>query len=168
MGTEMAARRTKPARTGVERRNQFAATANKICITWFVGVIIGALGLKPTSINAAGLSLSIEKPEIIQGVVFLVCLGETYLLLAKLFLANPFTVRDEIRNKIWHFLPKGRKSFRGATLEDLKRLRRRARNNIRLLLWTNSFAASVPAIFIVLLNHDVVRVAIKAIFGMKS
>lgn len=164
----MGARRTKSTKTGVERRDQFAGASNKIYLTWVVGIIIGALGLKPTSINAAGLSLSIEKPEIIQGIVFLVCLFETYLLLVRLLLANPFTLRDAIRNRIWLALPKGRRSFRGSTLDDLKRMRRRVRNNLRVWIWLNVFVMLAPAAFIVFLNHEVVGVAIKAISGIKS
>jgi hypothetical protein len=163
----MATRRNKPVKTGAEERAELDAGINKVYLTWIIGIIIGALGLKPTSINAAGLALSIERPEIVQGLVFLVCLWETYILLAMIGLFEALTGRDAIRNTMWRLLPKGRKSFRGQTLGDLEKLRRNVKNNIRAKVWVYTAIAALPAIFIICFNHGALGAAIGAIVGLK-
>lgn len=112
----MAARRSKPAKTGAELREHFFKQSNRVYLAWLVGIVIGALGLKPTSVNAAGLSLSIERPDIIQGLVFLICMWETYVSLFLLFGTNAFKGRDRIRNLLWSELPKRPEEFQGSNL----------------------------------------------------
>jgi hypothetical protein len=164
----MTVRKDKPSKTGAERRSLFFTKVSKLYLTWAVGIVIGALGLKPTSINAEGVSLSIEKPEIVQGIVFLVCLWETSVLFAMVFISRVFLSRDIIRHMFWNVMPKGRKSFSGKALEDLEKLRAQVRFFTLINLWMNVLLMAIPAIFIIGHNHGALGSAIKAIFAFGS
>jgi hypothetical protein len=161
----MAVRKAAPDRTPAERRDQCFNGINKLYLTWAIGVIIGALGLKPTSINAAGLILSVERPEIIQGIVYLICLYEAYILFFVMIQFRPYSGRDVIRYNLWRALPKGRRSFRGGTLRDFKFIRAKARLFTRFSLWTNLVVIVIPPLVILAYNRQAVEAAIRAILG---
>jgi hypothetical protein len=164
----MAARPSKKARTDAEMRAAYFGAFNKLCLTWMIGIIIGVLGLKPTSINAAGLALSIERPEIIQGLIFLVCLWETYELFFVIWVRRAFVGRDGIRQAIWLMLPKGRRSFVGTTLADRKNLKMKVRTTLRMQIAAISIVAATPALLILIFNRAAVLAAIQAILGIRS
>jgi hypothetical protein len=158
----MAVRRSKQ-RSGAERRERMGARGRRLYLTWVIGIIIGALGLKPTSINAAGLSLSIERPEIIQGIVFLMCLWQTYIWFGLVFQLKPYTGRDELRDLLWRFLPAGRKSFLNGTVGDYARARRKTKSIVRLRFWLILIIMAVPACQILAFNRQQVSKAFHAI-----
>jgi hypothetical protein len=114
---------------------------------WAVGVMISALSLKPTSINAAGVSLSIEHPEVIQGVLYLAafiqCIGTLTMLQKGV---NPYASRSSKRTFLWGALPKGTRSFRGMKREDFVAVRKKA----RLLIGFMSWLFAVPLVFLIL------------------
>ena len=87
---------------------------------WALGLVIGALGLTPSTVSASGLALTIGKPQLVQGIIFLVSLAyATRALLSLQNRINPYLQADAIRTFIWSALPKGTRSFRGLTHQDL-------------------------------------------------
>jgi hypothetical protein len=102
----------------------------KTYLLWAVGIIIGVLGLKPTSANALGVTLTIEKPDVVQGIIYLVCILRTVdSVLNFQNTTNPFLRRDSLRALIWGSLPKGTRTFRGMSLDQLKEVRKKALNS---------------------------------------
>jgi uncharacterized membrane protein len=92
-------------------------------VLWGIGIMISALEL--TSIGAGGFSLSIEHPEIIQGVLYLAALEGAIspLFIFRNDIANPFCKPVALRCFLWSALPRGTRSFRNA---DLKAVREKA------------------------------------------
>jgi hypothetical protein len=113
-GDRMATRKgvkTESAKDGATRVYNYIW---RTYVFWMVGIIIGVLGLKPTSASALGITLTIEKPEVVQGLVYFVCVLRTiYAVLNFQNGTNPFLRVDGLRLYIWYSLPKGAKSFRG-------------------------------------------------------
>ncbi|KRP90036.1 hypothetical protein AOQ73_25395 [Bradyrhizobium pachyrhizi] len=138
----------------------------KAYIYWALGIMIAALGLKPASINAAGFSLVIEHPEIIQGVLYLGGLYEA--LTALLFFQpslNPFHKRVTLRQSLWSALPRGRRSFRDKAHKDFVEIRKKARMLIKLLSWLHAIPAAILIILILAFKARPVWTALRAIFS---
>lgn len=142
----MAARKSKAAdlREGVKGLQR---TIKKGYVYWGIGIMIAALGLKPTSLGAGGFSLSIEHPEIIQGVLYLAAL-ESAISALLMFQGsiNPFCRPVALRNLLWGALPRGTRSFQDA---DLKTVRMKARNGLRAMSWLHAATAILLIILIV-------------------
>jgi hypothetical protein len=133
---------------------------------WAVGIMIGALGLKPSSINAAGFSLTIEHPEIIQGVLYLAALWEAATALITFQLAtNPFCKRVTLRQCIWGALPKGTRSFREKSHKDFVELRKKARVMIKFMSWLHALGAALLIMLILAFKARPVGTALAAIFS---
>jgi hypothetical protein len=134
---------------------------------WMVGLIIGAIGLKPSSMSVGGLSVTIERPEIIQGIIYLGALAYSLDALVNFQpKVNPFSRPDALRNFIWAALPKGTRSFRGMGLQDFVRVRTQAKFTLGLLSTMTIAFASIPVILIVLFNIRAVVVALGTIIGL--
>jgi hypothetical protein len=80
------------------------------------------------------LALTIAKPQLVQGIIFLVSLAYgIHALLSLQARVNPFLQREAIRIFIWGALPKGTRSFRGMTLQDLVEVRKKARLGMKAI-----------------------------------
>jgi hypothetical protein len=133
-----------------------------------IGIIIGALGLRPSSINAAGITLSIDNPKIIQGCLYLLSLIYTVGVLLNLQNnnTNPYLRRDALRVAVWNALPKGTRSFRGMTHNDFLDTRKRARLAIKGISAFTLSIAIIPALFVILFNPLILLRAIGNILGI--
>jgi hypothetical protein len=118
---------------------------------WALGLVIGAIGLTPSTVSASGLALTIAKPQLVQGIIFLVSLAYgIHALLSLQARVNPFLQREAIRIFIWGALPKGTRSFRGMTLQDLVEVRKKARLGMKAITGLTIFFASIPMLLIVI------------------
>ncbi len=54
--------------------NYTQKTIGRIYFLWLIGIVVGATGFKPSSVNFGGVSFNMENPEIIEGVLFLGCI----------------------------------------------------------------------------------------------
>jgi hypothetical protein len=163
-------------RSGVEHlkpkeiTNGIYANVSKVWVFWFIGTVIGAIGLKPTAINALGLSLTIERPEIIQGLVYLASLFYAFHVFSPLIsqptaYTKSFTLR---RYAIWSNLPKGTRTLRGATKQSLVTVKDKARKLIVALNALPMAFASIPVFLIVVFNPIKILKALWALAGFDS
>jgi hypothetical protein len=53
---------------------RFEKQLGRLYLLWLIGIISGALVLKPDTIDLAGVHYKIENPEVIQGLIFVGCL----------------------------------------------------------------------------------------------
>jgi hypothetical protein len=128
--------------------------------------MISALGLKPSSINAAGFALTIEHPEVIQGVLYLGALYQA--ITAVLMLQkgmNPLSKRVALRQFILGALPKGTRSFRGKSPTDLAQIRKKARFAMKFIAWLYAIPPIVLIVLILAFKPKPVGTAISAIFS---
>jgi hypothetical protein len=138
----------------------------KAYVYWAVGIMISALGLKPSSINAAGFALTIERPEVIQGVLYLAALYQAVTALMMLQKGvNPFSKRVALRQCILGALPKGTRSFRGKSQADLVKVRKTARFMAKFLAWLHAIPSIVLIFLILVFKPKLVATAIGAIFS---
>ncbi len=156
--------RTESAKEGTTRIYNYIW---RTYILWIVGIIIGVLGLKPTSANALGITLTIEKPEVVQGIVYFVCVLRTvYAGLNFQNRTNPFLRVDCLRLYIWNSLPKGTKSFRGLSRDYLIQVKKAVRSSARIDTLQSITFAIVPAFFIIFFSTRPLLRAIDAIIGL--
>ncbi len=164
---DMATRSGAEQPTPTEISKPIYSNVTKVWVFWFVGTVIGAIGLKPTAINAGGLSLTIERPEIIQGLVYLAALFYSFhVFMQALVQPTAYTKSRAMRRYvIWASLPKGTRSLRGATKASLTKVKENAR---RLMIGANALPVgivSVPVFLIVVFNPLKVLRALGALVG---
>jgi hypothetical protein len=139
----------------------------KVWVFWFLGTVIGAVGLKPTAINALGLSLTVERPEIIQGLVYLASLFYAFHVVSPLI--YPPTVYTKSfatrRYLIWSSLPKGTRTLRGATKESLIKVKGNATKLMTVLNALPTVFVSVPVFLIIVFNPLKILKALWALVG---
>jgi hypothetical protein len=163
----MAARGSKSGpREGYQTSMKFLSEGTGRAYTyWAVGVMISALGLKPTSISAAGWSLSIEHPEVIQGVLYLAAFWKSVSTLSVFQRGfNPFASRQWLRLNLWGLLPKGTRSFRGKTHSELVELRTRTRRAITAWSWLWAIPLIILPILLLLFKGRAMATAFAAFF----
>jgi hypothetical protein len=163
----MATRRGVRLETVKEASERIYKNITRSYVLWTIGLVIGAVGLRPASVNAAGLSMTFEKPEIVQGIVYLACLLNTSnVLLNFQNKTNPYHRPDALRNFIWSALPRGTRSFRGKTHSEFLKVRSAARLSIKGVTGIAAAFAVIPAFFIVVFNPLIVLRAIGSIIGL--
>jgi hypothetical protein len=125
--------------------------------------MIGALGLKPTSISATGFSLAIDHPEIIQGVLYLFALARALMALSYFVTPtdNPFFKPVALRGYLWTVLPRGTKSFRNVNLTKVKEY---ARTSVRRNLWIHA-GMTIFLILMIALKIRPLFAALVAVFS---
>jgi hypothetical protein len=143
------------------------SNVTKVWAFWFVGTVIGAIGLRPSAVNALGLSLTVERPEIIQGLVYLASLFYSFHVFATLF--SPPTMYSKSlavrRHAIWANLPKGTRTLRGAKRESLFKTKGGARKLITVINALPIIFVSVPVFLIVVFNPLKILKALWALVG---
>lgn len=139
---------------------------NRIWGIWLAGVIFGVVGLKPNSINAAGLSFSIDRPEAIQGVLYLACILYTiHTIIPPGSVAhNPFRQDDFLRNIIYANLGKT-KTFVKTHPSKMRERREYGRFIIGFMSWFFFALQVIPAVTILTLNGKLVWNAVKLVFS---
>lgn len=134
---------------------------------WFLGLIIGAVGLKPNSVSTFGLSLSIERPDAIQGLVFLTSIAFSInALIAFQNSVNPYLKPSGLRVSIWAALPRGTRSLRGKTRKDINELRTKVVRLIKLGTGIAITAACLPILLILLFHGRSLFRGMASIFGL--
>ena len=121
----------------------------------------------PSTVSTGGVALTIGKPQLVQGIIFLVALA--YAIRALLCLqdrVNPFLQKDAIRTFIWGALPKGTRSFRGLTHQDLMEVRKKARVGMRAATGMTIVFASIPALLILIFYPVTLIRALLSIVGI--
>jgi hypothetical protein len=160
----MATRSGTVHKTPAEISKSVFSNVTKAWTFWFIGTVIGAIGLKPTSINAVGISMTIERPEVIQGLIYLAALF--YASYVYTPLPTPFTKSIATRRyMIWASLPKGTRSLRGATKASLAQVKSNVR---KLMIGMNAIPmvfVSVPVFIILVFNPLKVLRALGALGG---
>jgi hypothetical protein len=158
----MAARNTKKA-DAAEVGKPIEKLIKRGYLYWGIGIMIAALGLKPSSINAGGLSLTIEHPKVIQGVLYLAALEKAVSALLYFQRAmNPFSKRVALRGFLWSGLPRGTRSFRHA---DLPKVRRQARLALKFISSIHVALAVILLLLIIPFKIKAVWAALVAIFS---
>jgi hypothetical protein len=165
----MSTRRTFRGETTLEKSNRVDQTLVRIWGFWLVGLLIGAIGIKPSGFSAGGLSVTFDRPEIIQGVIYLASL--VYSLKGILLVHEKLTpYRDFgfMRGEVWRLLPKGTRSLRGKNSAEIAKFKGRVRSALRN---TNVIGRSImltPAVIILYSSHDKLLRALKLVFGIQD
>lgn len=139
---------------------------SRIYVLWLLGIVVGVLKLKPTSLSAFGVSFTIENSQLIQGVLFLACgliylvivtqamlMGLQYAIEGKRILRRAVYIALGARKTVRRFSPKRR---------FWVRVRARAYLITALLLGLTTFI--IPLVHIVGWEWRTVAIAVAQIF----
>jgi hypothetical protein len=132
---------------------------------WLIGIIVGAVQLKLTGVSVAGVSFTLEKPEIIQGIIFIACIASYVPFYWVGVRLQGLPERSILRKRRAIYILLGRKrTFRGKSKDQLKRLKVAAKG----ALCYNNFAWLIyyylPLTHILIFRHDAVWAALKVFF----
>jgi hypothetical protein len=129
---------------------------------WFVGLIIGAVGLKPVGVSAAGMSFEISRPEIIQGIVYLACLLYSIDAFAGLVVGSPFKSKKFLRRLIYGMSGK-RRTLQNISAEQIRTIKRSGKYVFRIVFWAVIAILLIPSIIILLFHRSTVFDALLAV-----
>lgn len=132
-----------------EWRALYLKRRGRIYMFWLIGVVIGVIKLHPTSMNAGGLSFAIERPEAIQGVLYVACLIVWFDTFATVIVKQGMVNRNDRRDALFAALKSHRHSFKNLDLQQLKAVQAAARRIVRMPLVVSLIEISIPVAFIV-------------------
>lgn len=145
-----------------ERATKIDKQSRRVWLLWICGILIGAIGIKPSGFSAGGLAVTFQRPEVVQGVVYLLCILQAFRVCLQVATRDyrPFV---DYRRLIWESLPNKKKTFRD----------RPKKSRYERKLWMRGFFVTrelseylfvmVPVVFILYLSHEKVLEALKAI-----
>jgi len=145
-------------------------TISRIYFFCLLGVVIGAVKIKPQTISLGGVTYSVENPEIIQGLIFIGSLLYYLPLFGKTFvfgLANASTNTGMLRRLVYNFArvnPSGEKK----TLIRMSRLDRRVLKMLVRLMVRIVYSIAItfvflPLIYILLFQREAVGKGFRAL-----
>src|SRR5262245_9778596 len=91
LGANMAIRRIRDPAAFDKLMDKVDRFVHRIYLLWVGGLIVGAIKLKPVSISIAGASFTLERPEAISGMIFLLIFGY-YIAIVAAVLQSPWTI----------------------------------------------------------------------------
>lgn len=143
-------------------------------IFWLLGIIVGVIDLKPQTVSLLGATFAIEKQEVIQGLLFLGCIGQ-YLVAWVFFLGlyyvpNPGDLSLN-RNAIYMAIGavakkrtlKGRRTLIGLDRERIALIKKVARGGIGFKNFLRNFVYFLPLGHILIFKWNTVWRALKAL-----
>lgn len=136
----------------------------RLYLLWFTGILIGIVGLTPSSLSIAGLSLNVAQPDAFQGLIYIATLFYAINMYTTFISSKMLSRRPFIRIFIHMNLTKGRRTLRGYNRDA--RLLLRAKVLMWVLWGSRVLAASIllPAAVIILFSHSSLWSALKVIF----
>jgi hypothetical protein len=149
----------------VEKYYQFEARAiARVYGFWLLGLIVGAVQLRPTSVSLAGVSFTLENPETVQGLIFLASICSY----APLYWAGvPFQglpAPSVLRKRRAIYLLLGRKrTLRGKSKEQRQWLKTAAKGSLCYYNFSWLIYNYLPLAYILIFRHGAVWAALKSI-----
>ncbi|QHP69544.1 hypothetical protein EI171_20985 [Bradyrhizobium sp. LCT2] len=131
-----------------------------------MGIAVGALQLKPTSFSIIGATFSLDRPELIEGLLFVGCL--LYYVATFYFITfAPFSSRSLSmhRKAIWFGASRNGKTLKGISKYQRLRIRLDARTAFRLSFWTAVAGAVLPLAHILIYRREPLWNALRLIFA---
>lgn len=141
-------------------------TLSRIYFLWLLGVLVASIGLKPTEFNAFGASYTVERPDLVPGIIFVAVVVLYIGVFGRTFLeafATEFMSRPYLRRAIW--LGSGsRKTLRNATPAQRLAIRTVARGIYRGMICLLFFVYFLPLAHILLFERSALFDAVAVIF----
>jgi hypothetical protein len=161
----MPVRKPRNAEAAAKTSERLWKIQSRIYVLWVLGIAVGALQLKPTSFNVIGATFTLEKPELIEGLLFVGCLSYYIVSLFYIVLA-PYTPSEigSFRKAIWFGARRGN-TLRGLSKFDLWRLKIDARIMYRMSHWIAVIGRFLPLVHILIYRREPLGSALKAIFS---
>jgi hypothetical protein len=159
----MAVRKAYRPDTSEQWRELYRKRRGRIYVLWLIGVVIGIVKLRPTSMSAGGLTFTIDRPEIIQGALYLGCLVIWFDTVATIIVKRGMIDRSDRRDAFFLALKPYRRSFKNLNPEQLKTVYGSARRILTRPLVVNIFEVSIPIAFVVVFGLPAIWQLIKVI-----
>ena len=159
----MAVRKAYRPDTSEQWRELYRKRRGRIYVLWLIGVVIGIIKLRPTSMSAGGLTFTIDRPEIIQGVLYLACLVVWFDTVATVITKRGMIDRKDRRDAFFLALKPYRRSFKNLSPEQLKTVYGSARRILTMPLVVSLLEVSIPAAFVVVFGLPAIWQLIKVI-----
>lgn len=158
------------AEAEAKANERFDKLIARIYIIWLVGILIGAIELKPEKFEYGGVSFVIEHADKLQGIAFVVCVVFYIGLMgiALLYQTQHLTTDRAIKRRILYSALDGRKTLVGRERRAVQLYKFKA----RLLYWMAVlfvlFTATLPLIHIVFFQQAAFLSGLDAIFHSSS
>jgi hypothetical protein len=142
----------------------------RIYIIWLVGVLIGAIELKPEKFEYGGVSFMIEHADKLQGIAFVVCVVFYLGLIgfALLFQAQFTTTDRAIKRRLLYAALDGKKTLVGRDRRDVLHFKLKARVIYRIASGFVVLAAFFPLIHVLFFQQATLLGGLDAIFHTSS
>jgi hypothetical protein len=129
-----------------------------------LGIAVGALQLKPTSFSVLGATFALEKPELIEGLLFLACLAY-YVVSFYLSVLAPYASNGlgAFRKAIWFGASRQGNTLRGLSKFDLWHLKLDARIAYRMSFWIGVSGMLLPLAHILIYRREPLWNALKIV-----
>jgi hypothetical protein len=142
----------------------------RVYLIWLVGIIVGAIQLRPEKVEYAGISYVIDSPERLQGIIFVGCVIYYLAIVANIILhglQNVTTDRALKRRYIYAALGKKR-TLLGIDPSAIYLIRLNARLLYATAMTILFFVAFLPLLHVLLFQQQTFLVGIDAIFHTTS
>ena len=142
----------------------------RIYLIWLIGIVVGAIHLRPEKVEYGGLSYIIESPEKLQGIIFFGCLVYYLGLFGNviLFGLQNFTTNHTLKRRIIYAALGKKRTLSGLGRVERLALRLNAKVYYTLAISVLAFIALMPALHILFVQQAVLLTGIDAIFQSVS
>jgi hypothetical protein len=128
---------------------------SRIYVLWLLGNAIGALKLKPSSFNALGASFVLEKPDLIEGILYFGCLC-LYAVIFWHLTTTPYIPigRASKRRAIHYAVRNRRRTLIGKSRSERYLIRFDARIFYRMQVWIGVMGVALPLLHIIIFRRE--------------
>ncbi|WP_431014758.1 hypothetical protein [Bradyrhizobium pachyrhizi] len=158
------------AEAEAKANERFEKQIARIYIIWLVGILIGAIHLKPEKFEYGGVSFMIEQADKLQGIAFVVCIV-FYLgaIGTGLMFQTQFMTSDRaIKRRLLYAALDGKKTLVGRDRKDVLQFKMKARLLYRIALGFVALAMFFPLIHILFFQQAAFIGGLDAIFHTNS
>lgn len=146
-------------------RAEFFKPIKRIYALWLIGLVVGAINLRPQSATLGGLTFTFENAGLVEGIIYLgVCV-----LYLSMFVEDALTFRLPLRSwglmrKAIYFFSRPRRTLRGIKGWEIAKIKMQSRGFLffyRVIGWLYLF---IPLAHVLIWKRTVLSNALGAIF----
>src|ERR1700676_4184492 len=169
MGTQVAVKKPRNAEAAAKISERIWKIESRIYILWILGIAVGALQLRPTSFSVIGATFLLEKPELIEGLLFAGCLAY-YVVSVYFMVLAPYTPigMGRFRKAMWFGTSRHGNTLKGLSKIDLWRVKLDARISYRMSFWIGIIGTLLPLAHILVYRREPLWNPVKGILAKET
>jgi hypothetical protein len=135
-----------------QRLNRFLS---RIYVLWLLGNAIGALKLKANTFNFLGASFALERPDLIEGILYFGCLC-LYIVILWNLITTPFMPISHAskRRALYYAVRNRRRTLIGKSRSERQLIKFEATVFFRMQLWIGFIGLTMPLLHIIIFRRE--------------